>query len=181
MTGRIVTLMFSCAAALFAQDPSRSTPTRTQWKPLEFLIGTWDATTRGGSAGATSSGTYSFQLELRGHVLVRHSGTAGCQGPANFNCAHSDLLYVYPETPGRMFKAIYFDDEGHVIHYGVSTPAPATAIFLSDPSQHPSQTGPQFKLSYELKGSIMYGKFQMRMPGQAEFKSYLEWDGKSKK
>jgi hypothetical protein len=27
------------------------------------------------------------------------------------------------------------------------------------------------------KGAVMSGKFQMRMPGQAELKSYLEWSG----
>jgi hypothetical protein len=28
-----------------------------------------------------------------------------------------------------------------------------------------------------LKDGVMSGKFQMRMPGQADFKSYLEWTG----
>jgi hypothetical protein len=46
---------------------------------------------------------------------------------------------------------------------------PTTAVFLSSPSQ----PGPQFRLSYQLKGSTC-GKFQMRMPGETEFKSYLE-------
>lgn len=70
-------------------------------------------------------------------------------------------------------KAIYFDNEGHVIHYDVSAPNPTTAIFLSE-APHP---GPQFRLVYELKGSIMSGQFQMRMSGQNEWKSYLEWSG----
>jgi uncharacterized glyoxalase superfamily protein PhnB len=73
-------------------------------------------------------------------------------------------------------EAIDFYNEGHVIHYEVSTPTPTTATFLSNPSQ----PGPQFRLSYELKGSTMYGKLQMRMPAQTEFKSYLEWSGERK-
>jgi hypothetical protein len=28
-----------------------------------------------------------------------------------------------------------------------------------------------------LKGAIMAGKFQMQMPGQTDWKSYLEWSG----
>jgi hypothetical protein len=143
------------------------------WKPLQFLFGTWDARTRGGAANAAGSGTYTFQPELRSHVLARHSTGENCKGPAGFNCEHGDLLYVYREAPDQPYKAIYFDTEGHVIHYEVSTPGLSSAIFLSDPSR----PGPQFRLSYELKGSIMSGKFQMRMPGQAEFKSYLEWSG----
>jgi hypothetical protein len=30
---------------------------------------------------------------------------------------------------------------------------------------------------YELKAAVMTGKFQMRMPGQSEWNSYLEWSG----
>ncbi len=143
------------------------------WKPLQFLMGAWAAKTQGGSAGAASSGAYTFQLELRGHVLARHSTGAGCKGPADFNCEHADLLYVYQESAGGPLKAVYFDNEGHVIHYEVSAPAPNTAVFVSPASQ----PGPQFRLVYELKERTMHGRFQMRLPGQSEFKPYLEWSG----
>jgi hypothetical protein len=166
MTKKLVVLLI-CASGLFAQN----TPS---WKPLEFLIGTWTAKTQGGAAGAEGSGVYSFQLELKGNVLARHATTAGCKGPTDFNCDHGDLLYIYRE--GQAYKAIYFDNEGHVIHYDLSTPAPTAVVFLSSPSQ----PGPQFRLSYELKNKVMFGKFQMRMPGQTEFKSYLEWSGEKK-
>ena len=86
------------------------------WAPLRFLVGNWEAKTAGGSAGASVSGSYAFQLELKEHVLVRHSSAAGCKGPADFDCEHGDVLYVYPE--GDRYKAIYFDNEGHVIQYG---------------------------------------------------------------
>jgi hypothetical protein len=171
----VVAALF-CALNLLAQNASNSVPTQAAWKPLEFLIGTWEAKTQGGSAGAASSGTYSFKTDLRNHVLARHSSTAGCKGPADFDCEHGDLLYVYLDAMAKSYKAIYFDNEGHVIHYEVSTPTPTTAIFLSSPTQ----PGPQFQLTYELKGSTMYGKFQMRMPAQTEFKSYLEWSGERK-
>lgn len=153
-----------------------ATPAESAWKSLQFLVGTWEAKTQGGSAGAVGSGTYIFQLELRGHVLARHSGTAGCKGPADFDCEHSDLLYVYQSSPGGPVKAIYFDNEGHVINYDVTTPAPNRAVFLSSASN----PGPQFRLVYELKDRTMQGRFQMRMPGESEFKSYLEWSGRSK-
>jgi hypothetical protein len=165
-----------CALSLPAQNAPNTAPGRTSWKPLEFLIGTWAAKTQGGSAAA-ATGAYLFQLELRDHVLARHASTAECKGPADFNCEHADLLYVYENAPGQPYKAIYFDNEGHVIHYDVSTPTPTTAIFLSSPSL----PGPQFRLSYERKGLTLYGKFQMRMPGQQEFMSYLEWSGEKKK
>lgn len=159
--------------SLPAQSPPAPLSASEQWKPLQFLMGNWEAKTKGGSAGAASSGTYVFQPELRGHVLARHSAGAECKGPADFNCEHGDLLYVYRDSTAAPLKAVYFDNEGHVIYYDVTIPAPNTAVFLSQPSQ----PGPQFRLVYELKGGIMEGKFQLRMPGQTEFKSYLEWSG----
>jgi hypothetical protein len=158
------------ASGLGAQQPATADP----WQELRFLIGTWEATTNGGAAQAHSSGEYSFQPELRGHVLTRQSSNTGCKGPEDFDCLHSDLLYVYPNGDGHAWRAIYFDNEGHVIHYEVSVPKPGTVLFLSDSSQ----PGPQFRLSYELTGSVMAGKFQVKMPGQPEFASYLEWSGK---
>jgi hypothetical protein len=150
-----------------------------QWNALRFLEGTWDAKTQGETSGVNATGTYSFRKELGGHILARHSTAAGCKGPADFDCEHGDLLYIYQEmqdTPGQPLKAIYFDNEGHVIHYNVSTPTPASAVFTSDPSV----PGPRFRLAYELKGAVMSGKFQMLMPGKAEWTSYLEWSGAKK-
>jgi len=155
------------SAAESAADP---------WKSLHFLMGTWEAKTQGGSANATGSGTYTFQPELRNHILARHSGSELCKGPADYNCEHGDLLYVYQEALGQPYKAIYFDNEGHVIHYDVSVPSATSVIFLSDPAL----PGPQFRLSYELNGLNLSGKFQLRMPGQTDFKSYLEWSGARK-
>jgi hypothetical protein len=147
------------------------------WKALGFLVGTWDARTQGGSAGAQSRGAYTFVPELKRHVLVRHSeDSSACKGPASFDCEHSDVLYIYQEAENQPLKAIYFDNEGHVIHYEVSTPDSSTVLFISDPSP----SAPQFRLFYQLKDGVMSGKFQMRMPGQGEWKSYLEWNGAKK-
>ncbi len=144
------------------------------WLALNFLQGTWAANAESGTAGASSSGLYAFEYELKQHVLSRVSKSpVTCKGPATFDCEHSDLLYVYQDAEGQPLKAIYFDNEGHVIHYNVSTPDPTTVVFLSDASG----TGPQFRLTYQRKNLTMYGKFQMRMPGQEEWKSYLEWSG----
>ena len=158
------------APAVTAQTAAKADP----WAGLRFLIGTWEAKTSGGSAKAQGTGTYSFTLELRDHVMVRHSAYATCKGPEDFNCEHGDLLYVYPEGPAGGLQAIYFDNEGHVIHYSVSSPKAGVVVLLSDAAQ----AGPQFRLSYELTGGVMAGKFQMRMPGQGDFATYLEWSGR---
>ena len=156
----------SLASAQSAPDP---------FAPLAFLLGTWEAKTINNPT-VTASGSYSFRAELNGHILARHSTANGCKGPDDFNCQHGDLLYIYTEGPGRPLRAIYFDNEGHVIHYTVTAPTPTTAEFLSDANS----PGPQFRLLYELKDSVMSGRFQIRMPGQSEWKSYLEWRGARK-
>lgn len=168
-------LLFLCLSNLWGQ--TKTAPSGDSWQLLAFLIGTWEAKTQGGSAGASASGTYSFGFELHKHVLARHTIDRGaCKGPADFDCDHGDLLYIYPEGAGTSLKAIYFDNEGHVIHYDVSAATPTSAVFLSDASQ----PGPQFRLSYELKGSTMYGKFEVRPPGQKDFMAYLQWSGEKK-
>ena len=168
----LVAVAAFCALALTQNDRALSAPA-DPWRALAFLEGTWDARAQAGSARAQGTGTYAFKPELKHHVLVRRSNSTACKGPADFDCQHSDVLYVYQEAQDQPLKAIYFDNEGHVIHYAVSTPDSSTAIFISDVAP----SGPQFRLVYELKDSVMRGKFQMRMPGQADWKSYLEWSG----
>jgi hypothetical protein len=107
-------------------------------KSLSFLEGEWSAATPGGANGPNVIGACSFKKELGGHILARHSSNSSCKGPADFDCDHGDLLYVYVDGPAQALKAIYFDNEGHVIHYNVSTPTSSSVIFLSDPSSRPS-------------------------------------------
>jgi hypothetical protein len=163
-------MAFLATCMLSAQAPAGPDP----WAGLRFLVGTWETKTSGGRAQAASSGEYTFQLELHDHVMGRQSGTGACKGPKDFDCQHSDLLYIYPAGKAQAWQAIYFDNEGHVIHYDVSVSKPGLAVFLSDAAQ----PGPQFRLTYELGDKGMSGKFQVKMPGQDDFSSYLEWGGK---
>ena len=162
------------AAHISAQAPAQTPIKADPWAEVRFLLGSWGAKTTGGMAQAQASAGYAFRLELRDHVLARHSRSGSCTAPDDFDCQHSDLLYIYPSGNGQALQAIYFDNEGHVIHYDVSAPKPGTVVFLSDPAQ----PGPQFRLSYELLDGVMTGKFELKMPGQTEFMSYLEWSGK---
>jgi hypothetical protein len=158
------------APALTAQPLVNTDP----WVGVRFLIGSWEAKTTGGVAQAQASAGYAFRLELRDHILARHTRSGSCIAPDDFDCQHSDLLYIYPGGNGFALQAIYFDNEGHVIRYDLSTPKPNAVVFLSDPAQ----PGPQYRLSYELLEGVMNGKFELKMPGQADFTSYLEWSGK---
>jgi hypothetical protein len=142
------------------------------FRALKFLEGTWDANVEN-NAAVKESGRYTFDRELGGHILARHStNDRNCSAPQNFDCQHSDMLTIYPSDSRQGLEAIYFDNEGHVIHYDVSTPKPGLAVFLSPPSH-----GPQFRLTYELFVAVMTGRFQMQMPGQTDSRTYLEWSG----
>jgi len=175
MTKRLfIVTVFS--ASVFAQGPFTPRNSEDPWESLKFLIGTWEATTHGGTAGATGAGTYTFQFELGHHVLARHSKAAECKGPSDFDCEHGDLLYIYQGSPNQPLKAIYFDNEGHVIHYDVTSPSPGKVVLLSASSQ----PGPKFRLVYEFREGIMHGTFQLRAPGESDFRSYLEWSGGKK-
>jgi hypothetical protein len=171
---RLAALALLIACGVSAQTPTQTPAKPDPWAGLRFLVGSWEAKTTGGVAQARASAGYAFRLELRDHILARHSRTGACAAPDDFDCQHSDLLYIYPEGGGAAFKAIYFDNEGHVIHYDVSIPKAETVVLLSDAPQ----AGPQYRLSYTLLDGVMSGRFELRMPGQTEFTSYLEWSGK---
>ena len=175
---KMLTSLLSIALLAFAiRALAQTAPPADQWKSISFLEGPWIATAQG-AGGVATSGRYTFTQELGHHIMARHSTSdPNCKGPATFDCEHGDLLYIFQDAPAQPLKAIYFDNEGHVIHYTVSTPDPMTAIFLSDPVPATSGPGPRFRLVYRLSGAVMSGKFQMQMPGQEDWKSYLEWSG----
>lgn len=164
---RLFLLLLLACLPVVAQSPA-SDP----FASLHFLEGTWAANTAG-AQGVQASGLYSFSRELGGHVMARHATSdPGCKAPASFDCKHGDLLYIYLDAPGQPLRAIYFDNEGHTLHYTVATPTPTTAVFVSEPGY-----GPQLRLLYELKDGVLYGKFQVMPPEATEWKSYLEWSG----
>jgi hypothetical protein len=179
MKSRIAALTFLfllTASGLFSQVPASpaTTPVRDPWVGVRFLLGSWESKTTGGIAQAKASAGYAFRLELREPILARHSRSGACNAPDDFDCQHSDLLYLYPVANGSALQAIYFDNEGHVIRYDVSTPAPNSVVFLSDPLQ----PGPQYRLSYTLVAGVLSGKFELKMLGAPDFVSYLEWSGR---
>ena len=175
MSGRRQVLRASCvlASAFVGWSTVACAADPDPLQSLRFLEGSWSAKANG-AGGAAAIGSYVFRRELQGHVLARHSTTEGCKGPDDFDCAHRDLLYVFQDALGQPLKAVYFDNEGHVLHYLVDTSAPNAVVFTTEPAP-----GPRFRLTYELKGSVMQGKFQMQAPGQDGWMSYLEWSGAS--
>jgi hypothetical protein len=161
----LIGLAVLAAAGAWAQNPEGPD---AQWQSLQFLIGKW--TGGGGGQPGSGEGAFSFEAELNHRILVRHSFNLIKSGP-EAGSRHDDLMIVYVEAPGQTPRAIYFDSEGHVIRYGLSTPKPNVAVFESDGSQ----PGPRYRLSYALEGKNLNGKFEIAMPGKPEYKTYLTW------
>ncbi len=134
--------------------------------PVEFLLGEW-AGEGGGKPGQATSATSTFRRDLGGRVAVRRSRSeyAPRAGEAA-GAAHEDLLVVHPSAGG--LRAVYFDDEGHVIEYAV-TAEPGRATFESVPAG----PGPRFRLAYARRadGDVDV-TFSIAPPGKP-FETYV--------
>jgi hypothetical protein len=87
--------------------------------------------------------------------------------------SHTDLMVIYHEPGAQDVRAIYFDNEGHVIHYSVSVaPDQSSVTFLSDTTP----TAPRFRFTYnKTKNDSMSFRFDIAPPGKPEaFSKYLE-------
>jgi len=149
--GLSLSLLLSAAVPAERADP---------FDGLAFLVGEWAASAGGGQPGQARAGSFSFARELAGKVLLRrnHAEYAPKPGQAD-GVVHDDLMVVYAAPPG--LRAVYFDNEGHVIHYLVAV-APGRVTLESDPGP-----GPRFKLVYERRGADeVVATFSIAPPGK---------------
>jgi len=123
-----------------------SAQTVDSWTPLEFLTGEWVGET------ADSTGACSFTFDVQRKVLIRKSYA---QYPTS---RHEDLMVIYLD---KDLKAIYFDSEGHVIHYTVEAGADSVR-FLNE----------QYRLTYRKEGNKIVMDFDVAPPGKPFF-NYL--------
>ena len=160
-------VMVSLALPLRPQRP----PKATDWDPWRFLIGEWVA--EGGGQPGQGTGSFSFDFELRGNILVRKNRAEYPATKEHPSSSHEDLMVIYPEGGPSSFRAVYFDSEGHVIHYtaGFSEDG-KTFTFLSDLEA----AGPRFRLSYtKAEGGSLSIKFEIAPPGRPDqFTTYVE-------
>ena len=138
------------------------------WKPFEFLIGSW--TGEGGGKPGEGKGNFSFDFDLDKNVLIRKNHNeipASEKSPASI---HNDLLIVYPDG-NDSFKAIYFDNENHIINYCVKS-NPESLIFESEKNN----STPRFRLTYtKLSPEKVNILFEIAMPNNPDnYFKYLE-------
>lgn len=148
-------------AALLAQAPD-------PFGPIRFLEGAWVG--EGGGDPGKGSGEFSFTSALDGKAMVRHSWAAYPARDGRPATRHEDLMTVFSE--GGKLKALYLDNEGHVIRYTVAPlPGGEGAVFQSEP-----QPGPAFRLTYRVKAAdAVTITFAIAPPDKPEaFATYVE-------
>jgi hypothetical protein len=152
----IATLL--CCLTACAQD----------WAPLQFLIGHWtgEGTTADQGSGA---GAFSFIPDLQGKVLLRRNFAEYPKKDDKPAYRHDDLMIIYHDGAAHELRAIYFDNEEHMIHYAIK-PSANTAVFLSEGPQD----APRFRLTYTSAGpDRLKLKFEIAPPGK-DFATYIE-------
>jgi hypothetical protein len=158
-------ILFFIITACYSQIPDK-------WEKWQWLIGNWAG--EGSGQPGQGGGTFSFAFNLDKNILIRNSNSEYSSGDKGQSIIHDDLMIIYPGAEDNQSKAIYFDNEGHVIEY-VVTFSDSIIIFSSD--KKPDT--PAFRLSYSPAGNdLVSTRFEMSQDGVKYF-TYIE--GKSKK
>jgi hypothetical protein len=163
-------VLLACIAVLVAvaQAGQANEP---NWEPFRFLLGDWIAEGSGKPGDAT--GGFSFSLDLEKKILVRRNYAnypATKDTPAY---SHTDLMVIYEDPQTNLTRAIYFDNESHVINYAVTfSNDNGNLIFTSEPSA----STPRFRFTYHKpKDGRLTFEFEIAPPGKPEaFSKYVE-------
>lgn len=132
---------------LFLTLPSFAQHYAKVWEKLNYLVGNWEGDASNTSNGG--AGGFTFKYDLDKNILVRrgHSEDPSPKEPnEGSGFIHNDLMIIYRDSTGKPNKAIYFDNESHVINYTITFPNGKEIVFTSDKI---SGT-PRFRLTYKI-------------------------------
>lgn len=163
-----ILLTFAICVPLCAQQPKACAG-------IDALVGEWIGA--GSGAPGDGKGGFTFARELQGKVLVRRNFAEypATNGRAAYR--HDDLMVVY-EDALKIRRADYWDNEGHIIHYTVTTAADGCTIRFESPRL---ATFEAYRLTYTIKSAdeVSIG-FQIAPPGK-DFGNYITASAKRKK
>jgi len=171
-------LLLITVAGLLPRTIAGSTEGRkSDWAPLEYLLGDWVG--EGGGQPGQGTGEFSFHPDLQNRVLVRKNYAAYPPTKDRPGFRHDDLMVIYREPDSALPRALYFDSEGHVIHYSVTASSDQKTIeFVSDALP----SSPRYRLTYVKTGSdTLTLRFEIAPPGKPDsFSTYIEAKAKRK-
>ena len=159
----LVVVIFSLALTSQAQNAISG------WEKWQYMMGEWKG--EGSGQPGVGTGSYTLKPKLGGSILERKGSTEIPATAGRPAVSHSDVMIIYKNREGNPAKAIYFDNENHVIPYDI-TYSHNKIILVSE--ANPAM--PRFRLIYEkLDEKKMNIRFEMAMPNAPEeFKLYLE-------
>lgn len=150
---RSAAILLLAVASLCAQD-------KPNWDGWRFLIGEWTGEGEGDARQGT--GGFTFELQLDQRVLVRKNHAEYPATKDKPAYSHQDLMVIHPDGPG--WSAVYFDNEGHVIHYSVKFRTEGVGVTFT--STEPA-SGPRYLLTYTKLGANKVGiEFAIAAPGK---------------
>lgn len=138
------------------------------WKPFQPLIGDWVG--EGGGGPGQGSGGFSYQFDLQRNVIVRKNYAAYPAQNDRPAFRHDDLMISYLDSVSKQPRAIYFDSEGHIIRYAIQVSADSL-VFESEPQE----PGSHYRLTQSAADGRLRGKFEIRAPSDAQYKTYIEF------
>ena len=169
MTSKLLILFI----ILFLNPSSFAQQRTNSWDKFAYLLGSWKG--EGSGTPGQEEGTFSFKMDLDKNILVRKSRS---EYPATENksaAIHNDLMIIYRDATGTPGKAIYFDNEKHIINYAITFPSIKEITFTSDKIPNI----PTFRLTYRIIDDVTVDTiFEISKDGE-HFFAYIQ--GKSKK
>jgi hypothetical protein len=172
-----VLLLVTLAALLQLTVTSRAQEATKAWASFEYLLGDWVG--EGGGQPGQGSGGFTFLPDLQNHILVRKNHAAYSATKDRPAFTHDDLMVVYKDSENAAPRAVYFDSEGHVIHYAVTVSADHKTIEFTSEA---SPSSPRYRLTYLLTGGDASTlRFEVAPPGKPDsFSTYIEAKAKRK-
>ena len=164
---RVLAIALLVTASSWAQNDD-------PWKPFQALIGDWVG--EGGGGPGQGGGGFSYQFDLQRNVIIRKNYAEYPAQNGRPAARHDDLMIVYLDDASKRPRAIYFDSEGHTIRY-VITVSGDSLIFESEAGEPGAH---YYRLTQTPTGGRLSGKFEVRAPGEAQYKTYIEFRARRK-
>lgn len=105
-----------------------------------------------------------FSYDPDKRAIVRKSRAEFAPGPGETKgLIHDDRLVIYQQPGDLHSQAIYFDDEGHIIHYTRSFPAKQPGVVFKSETH---QTSPRARLLHVVtEDNTLVTEFSVEAPG----------------
>ena len=159
-------LILAALADAGAAPPAGGAPFGPPWT---VLVGEW--TGEGEGQPGAGGGTATFALDLEQHVMVRRSRSDYPAAEGRPAVHHEDLLVIYPDGGAAATRAIYFDNEGHVIEYAAAWSADVQVLSFTSAAR---PGAPAFRLTYRVLAADRLGvAFDIAPPGSETFTPYV--------